>query len=209
MRGVVLLFLRKRKHQFLKSFVLRLVTVYMAVTLAKQFVLRIEGKHNLHQRAFHPDPELAKPLLQPILRLSNRQFKERFGNVAGSWRGKNPIQRNAVIGLAHFKEESSVPELIDMLLNDQRPMMRGTIAWALGEIGTDNSYEGIRQALEKEEDPSVLAELKKQLTKKYLKIHKVKEVLKWQYMSHYLNQLSLRIRETLLELVPGPEPSFI
>jgi epoxyqueuosine reductase len=126
-------------------------------------------KHNLHQRAFHPDPELAKPLLQPILHLSNRQFKERFGNVSGSWRGKNPIQRNAVIGLAHFKEESSVPELIDMLLNDQRPMMRGTIAWALGEIGTEKSYEGIYQALEKEEDPSVIAELQKAVDKRKIK----------------------------------------
>ena len=64
-----------------------------------------KGKHNLHQAAFQAEPELAKPLLQPILRLSNREFKEKFGHVSGSWRGKNPIQRNAILALAHFKEE--------------------------------------------------------------------------------------------------------
>ena len=118
-------------------------------------------KHNLHQRAFQPDPELAKPLLQPMLKLSNRQFKERYGHVSGSWRGKNPIQRNAIIALAHFKEASAVPELIEMLKNDQRPVMRGTIAWALGKIGTDAGYEAIKEALTTEEDSEVRIELAK------------------------------------------------
>lgn len=128
-------------------------------------------KHNLHQRAFDPDPELAKPLLQPMLKLSNRQFKERFGHVSGSWRGKNPIQRNAIIALAHFKDESSVPELIEMLYNDQRPVMRGTIAWALGKIGTDKGYEAIREALKTEEDPEVRIELAKAADNLKEKIH--------------------------------------
>ena len=118
-------------------------------------------KHNLHQRAFHPDPELAKPLLQPILKLSNRQFKERFGEVSGSWRGKNPIQRNAIIALAHFKEEAAVPELIEMLQNDPRPVMRGTIAWALGAIGSEEGYNAMRDALLTEDDTEVRIELGK------------------------------------------------
>nr|WP_255726884.1 tRNA epoxyqueuosine(34) reductase QueG [Sporosarcina sp. ACRSM] len=118
-----------------------------------------KGKHNLHQQAFQPDPELAKPLLQPMLRLSNREFKERFGEVSGSWRGKNPIQRNAIIALAHFKDETAVPELIAMLGTDPRPVIRGTIAWALGEIGTEEGYQALEAALLKEENPEVRAEL--------------------------------------------------
>lgn len=118
-----------------------------------------KGKHNLHQQAFQPDPELAKPLLQPMLRLSNREFKERFGEVSGSWRGKNPIQRNAIIALAHFKDETAVPELIAMLGTDPRPVIRGTIAWALGEIGTEEGYQALEVALLKEENPEVRAEL--------------------------------------------------
>ncbi|MFC5590867.1 tRNA epoxyqueuosine(34) reductase QueG [Sporosarcina soli] len=120
-----------------------------------------KGKHNLHQQAFQPDPELAKPLLQPVLRLSNREFKERFGEVSGSWRGKNPIQRNAILALAHFKDETAVSELIAMLGTDPRPVIRGTIAWALGEIGTKEGYQALEAALLKEEDFEVRAELQK------------------------------------------------
>ncbi|CAM3177144.1 tRNA epoxyqueuosine(34) reductase QueG [Filibacter tadaridae] len=116
-------------------------------------------KHNLHQSAFQPEVELAKPLLQPILKLSNREFKEKFGHVSGSWRGKNPIQRNVIIALAHFKEESAVPELIAMLAKDPRPVIRGTIAWALGQIGTEEGYTALQAALLNETDKDVLAEL--------------------------------------------------
>ena len=42
------------------------------------------------------DPDLAHPELIPFIELSNGQFKEKFGNVAGSWRGKNILQRNAI-----------------------------------------------------------------------------------------------------------------
>ncbi len=118
-------------------------------------------KHNLHQRAFDPDPELTKPLLQPILSLSNRQFKERFGHMSGSWRGKNPIQRNAILALAHFKEEKAIPQLAEMLSNDPRPVMRSTIAWALSKIGTEESFKALQVALTKEEDPDVQSELRK------------------------------------------------
>lgn len=118
-------------------------------------------KHNLHQRAFEPEPELTKPLLQPILNLSNRQFKEKFGHMSGSWRGKNPIQRNAILALAHFKEETAVPQLAEMLANDPRPIMRGTIAWALSKIGTEESFQALQAALTKEEDPEVQSELRK------------------------------------------------
>lgn len=124
-----------------------------------------KGKHNLHQPAFDPDPELAKPLLRPMLQLTNRQFKEKFGHVSGSWRGKNPIQRNAIIALGHFKDESAVPELIEMLHKDSRPVIRGTIAWALGKIGAVDGYRAIEEALEKEDDPDVRLELERVLPK--------------------------------------------
>ena len=52
-----------------------------------------------------PDPEVVKPLLQPLLNISNREFRETYGEMSGSWRGKKPIQRNAILALAHFKEE--------------------------------------------------------------------------------------------------------
>ncbi|MHC8515711.1 tRNA epoxyqueuosine(34) reductase QueG [Sporosarcina sp. ITBMC105] len=118
-----------------------------------------KGKYNLHQEAFTPEPQLTKPLLTPMLKLTNRQFKESFGHMSGSWRGKNPIQRNAILALAHFKEEASVPLLAELLVSDPRPLIRGTTAWALGEIATAEAIEAVQQALQTEEDTGVRIEL--------------------------------------------------
>ncbi|GKV57112.1 epoxyqueuosine reductase [Sporosarcina sp. NCCP-2222] len=122
-----------------------------------------KGKFNMHQEAFQPDPELSKPMLEPMLALSNREFKETYGHMSGSWRGKNPIQRNAVIALAHFKEESAVPTLAKLLKTDVRPMIRGTAAWALGEIDSAEGRLALEHALATEQDPEVLTEVRQAL----------------------------------------------
>ncbi|PAV29798.1 tRNA epoxyqueuosine(34) reductase QueG [Virgibacillus profundi] len=112
---------------------------------------------------FEPENEIAKPKLKPMLRISNREFKETYGHIAGSWRGKKPLQRNALIALAHFRDETAVEEIIAVLTNDPRPVIRGTAAWALGKIGTEKAYEAIKSAMEKEQDEQVLYEMEKGL----------------------------------------------
>ncbi|MGK7379581.1 tRNA epoxyqueuosine(34) reductase QueG [Planococcus sp. 1R117A] len=118
--------------------------------------------NQIHQE-FEPDPEIAKPLLEPLLTISNREFKAKFGYVSGSWRGKKPIQRNAILALAHFKEESAVPALIGLLTGDDRPVIRGTAAWALGKIGTAEGLDALKQAQHAEKDEEALAEIQKGL----------------------------------------------
>lgn len=120
-------------------------------------------KANQIHAEFEPDPEIAKPLLEPLLKISNREFKEKFGYVSGSWRGKKPIQRNAILALAHFKELSAVPALIDLLESDERPVIRGTAAWAIGKIGTAEGLHALKIAEEKEKDSEVLEEIQKGL----------------------------------------------
>lgn len=110
-----------------------------------------------------PDPELAKPLLKPLLTISNRDFKETYGHVSGSWRGKKPIQRNAILALAHFKDETALPELIQIMKEDPRPVLRGTAAWAIGKIGKEQSAAILEEARLKENDEEVLAEIDKGL----------------------------------------------
>ncbi|TQR19080.1 tRNA epoxyqueuosine(34) reductase QueG [Psychrobacillus vulpis] len=129
-----------------------------------------KGKANMHQSAFKPDPELVKPLLVPLLSMTNRSFKETYGHMSGAWRGKNPIQRNAILALAHFKEVSAVPVLIQLLENDPRPVIRGTAAWAIGKI---NSEEGLT-ALKKAEQTEVVEEVLKEINKglQFYKIEK-------------------------------------
>jgi epoxyqueuosine reductase len=110
-----------------------------------------------------PDPEIAKPLLKPLLTISNRDFKESFGHVSGSWRGKKPIQRNAILALAHFKDETALPDLISVMKEDPRPVIRGTAAWAIGKIGGTEASFALQAAREKETDEEVVAEIEKGL----------------------------------------------
>jgi len=112
-----------------------------------------------HHPEMEPDPEIAKPLLQPLLFISNKEFKEKYGHVSGSWRGKKPIQRNAIIALAHFKETEAIGDLITVMQKDPRPVIRGTAAWALGKIGGIDSKSALEKAVNKEDDAEVLKEI--------------------------------------------------
>lgn len=120
-------------------------------------------KHNLIHQEFFPDPEIAKPLLEPLLTISNKDFKRIYGHVSGSWRGKKPLQRNAIYALAHFKEASAIPLLQEVLKEDQRPVIKGAAAWAIGKINAESSKEILEQALLREVDPDVIIEIEKGL----------------------------------------------
>ncbi|MFP5180956.1 tRNA epoxyqueuosine(34) reductase QueG [Bacillus altitudinis] len=106
-----------------------------------------------------PDPEITKPLLKPLLTISNREFKEKYGHVSGSWRGKKPIQRNAILALAHFKDTSALPDLVDLMHKDPRPVIRGTAAWAIGKIGDGQQLSELEKALERESDEEAKQEI--------------------------------------------------
>lgn len=121
------------------------------------------GIHLQNHAEFTPDPEVAKPLLIPLLEMSNKEFKEKFGISSSSWRGKKPIQRNAILALAHFKDRSAVPHLVRLLENDPRPVIRGTAAWALGKIGGEDAHAALLQAKDRDDSPEVLQEIDKGL----------------------------------------------
>ncbi|MFT9598249.1 tRNA epoxyqueuosine(34) reductase QueG [Mesobacillus sp.] len=122
-----------------------------------------KGKDFHFHEEMEPDPEIAKPLLKPLLTMSNRDFKEKFGHVSGSWRGKKPIQRNAIIALAHYKDDTAIPELIKVMQDDPRPVLRGTAAWALGKIGGSDALDALKRASAVEKDEEVLNEISKGL----------------------------------------------
>ncbi|GEB77450.1 epoxyqueuosine reductase [Sporolactobacillus inulinus] len=109
-----------------------------------------------------PDPELAHPLLTPLLTLSNRAFKETFGDVSGSWRGKKPIQRNAIVALGNYKEVAAALELLRLLHDDPRPVIRRTVTWALQQMWDRlepdmraHMIQSFEDLLAKEEDEKV------------------------------------------------------
>jgi len=115
-----------------------------------------KGLNWTHQPELQPDPEIAKPLLVPLLAMGNREFKETFGSTSAAWRGRKPIQRNAVIALGNFREASAVPDLVRVLREDPRPELRGTAAWSLGRIGGDEAEAALEDAVLREKDPGAL-----------------------------------------------------
>ena len=122
-----------------------------------------KGKANLIHEELMPDPEIAKPLLLPLLTISNKEFKAKYGHVSGAWRGKKPIQRNAILALAHFKEEAATQTLIEVMKKDDRPVIRGTAAWAVGKIGGEGAKEALLALQARETDEEVLQEIEKGL----------------------------------------------
>lgn len=116
-----------------------------------------------------PDFEKVKPLLEPMLSISNREFHETFGEMAGSWRGKKPLQRNAIIALANYRDRSSVPTLLEVVDKDPRPMIRGTAAWAISVIMRRHSnpelVKFLTKALTKEEETETIKEFEEAIAR--------------------------------------------
>lgn len=98
-----------------------------------------KGIHN--PLASEIDPELAEPELLPFLELSNSQFKKKFGMIAGSWRGKNILQRNAIIALANGHDKSALVKLMEIIDKNNNPIHTATAIWALGEIAKKPTQE--------------------------------------------------------------------
>ncbi len=124
-----------------------------------------KGINFTHHEEMEPDPETVKPLLRSVLKVSNREFKRQFGQMSGSWRGKNPIQRNAIIALAHFKDDTALDDLKDLAVHDARPVIRGTAIWAISEIDRENGANFINECLKTENDEIVIEEIHRILSK--------------------------------------------
>ncbi len=108
----------------------------------------------------------AYPVLKNILSLSNKAFRERFGHTSGAWRGRTPVQRNAVIAAGNLVARDTIPELVNILDSDPRPVLRGLAAWALGRMGDPRAFQALADALEIEKDPAVIEEIMQGLGKK-------------------------------------------
>src|SRR5699024_8018987 len=105
------------------------------------------------------EPEILKPELTSLLKISNREFKETYGHLAGVWRGKKPIQRNAILALGHYKEESALDLLKEVAETDPRPVIKGTAYWASGQIAGNDDLEYIYSRYNEETDQEIKQEM--------------------------------------------------
>lgn len=146
----------------------KLRTIIYGCDICQEVCPYNKGKNAHFHPEMEPDPEVVTPLLKPLLTISNKEFKNQFGHLAGSWRGKKPIQRNAIIALANAKDQSAIPHLLQVIEEDVRPVMRGTAAWALGELVRSQNQEVqlfLKEKLATESDPEVQLEMAEVITK--------------------------------------------
>lgn len=106
-----------------------------------------------------PDGGLgADVALLPLLGLSNREFRAVFGGTAIAWRGRETVQRNALVVLGNLGDPATVP-IVSKALTDARPVIRGHAAWALGQLSGCESRSALAKALIRETDPRVTTEI--------------------------------------------------
>ncbi|MDK2836418.1 MAG: epoxyqueuosine reductase [Thermosediminibacterales bacterium] len=104
------------------------------------------GDHEEFYPLITPYPDLIS-----ILNMSKKEFDITFGKTAAGWRGKNIIQRNAVIALGNYKDERA-GDVIKKALLHPSPQVRGHAAWALTRIEGYNYKNELEKAIRRETD---------------------------------------------------------
>lgn len=104
----------------------------------------------------------ANPDLEQILRFSKQEYQEAVAETPMAWRGKTVLQRNALINLGNLRDPLTIP-LLKNILRDQRPVIRGMAAWALGQIPDLSAEKALRQAYGREKDLEVIKEISRAL----------------------------------------------
>lgn len=108
--------------------------------------------------ALHMDTPFDMEDISFILSMDNREFKDSFGMTSAGWRGKTVIQRNALIAAGNMRIKG-LADTVAGLLKDQRPVIRGTAAWALSKIMGSESLRLLNMAYEAEKDESAKVEI--------------------------------------------------
>jgi epoxyqueuosine reductase len=109
--------------------------------------------------AFQPRPGLHAPELIAFLSLSEAEFRQRFRASPILRAKRRGFLRNVAVALGNLKSLDAVPALIRSL-DDEESVVRGHVAWALGQIGSQTALDPLRRRLRAENDADVQEELR-------------------------------------------------
>jgi epoxyqueuosine reductase len=110
------------------------------------------------EAAFHPREELKLPLLIELAGFDDAEFRQYFSGSPIKRIGRDRFTRNILIALGNSGDADAMP-LIEKLLTDSSPLVRGAAVWAVRRLIDDPELEAIRQAYQPQElDPQVLEE---------------------------------------------------
>lgn len=116
------------------------------------------------ERAFLPRPGLYVPELSSLLSLSEEEFRRRFRKSPIRRAKRRGFLRNVAVALGNAKRPEAVPALTAALA-DPEPLVRAHVAWALGEIDSEEAIRALRERAGVETDPEVREEIAHALAK--------------------------------------------
>jgi epoxyqueuosine reductase len=102
------------------------------------------------------------PELTGLLSISREEFRRRFHGSPILRAKRRGFLRNVAVALGNNGGPEAVPALTGAL-NDEEPLVRGHVAWALGRIGTSEALAALRQRLLSEDNPEVKSEIQEAL----------------------------------------------
>src|SRR5258707_4161855 len=111
------------------------------------------------EMAFQPRPGLHAPELIAFLSLSEAEFRQRFRGSPILRAKRRGFLRNVAVALGNLKALDAVPALIRSL-DDEESVVRGHVAWALGQIGAQTALDPLHRRLRAEKDADVQEELR-------------------------------------------------
>jgi epoxyqueuosine reductase len=100
--------------------------------------------------------ELAAPALADLLTLGNPAFREKFAGSPVKRIGRDRFVRNVLIAAGNSNEPGLLP-LVENLLADPSPLVRGAAVWALSRLAGQERFDRLRLA-SMEQDDEVKAE---------------------------------------------------
>ncbi|RKD29075.1 tRNA epoxyqueuosine(34) reductase QueG [Thermohalobacter berrensis] len=121
-----------------------------------------KGVNKGNCESFLPEKTRGYIEIEELFNLSNKEFKKKYGHMAGSWRGKNVLKRNCIIAIGNMKDKTYL-DLLKQTLKDPSPMIREYTAWALLKIEPNEGKKVIKEHLKIEKDDNVKNEMKKLL----------------------------------------------
>jgi epoxyqueuosine reductase len=89
--------------------------------------------------------------LEELFRISNKEFALKYGNISGSWRGKNIWKRNAIISSANM-ELYNFYDLIKDELYGTSEMFKIYASWALLKLNVQKSKDLIYNRIKYENE---------------------------------------------------------
>lgn len=97
-------------------------------------------------------------LLTDLIQMNDEEFRKRFKGSPIKRIKRRGLLRNVAIALGNSKNPKAIPFLIKAL-DDNEPLIRAHIVWALGELLLSESVPLLDEKLAKEEEPMVLREI--------------------------------------------------